>query len=302
MERLSDRFTLWGLRSIATAVLFAGVSMLLAAVPAGSMLTEYAVVRTIAGIFLQIAVVFIVLGAAASYLSRPRGSKLPNERQATPEVTRPALGGWLIGLAIALVALPTWLVIRLQTFFEEWARALGFIATWDIWNGGDAGLSGLVLMPIFAALTPPLFELIAAGWFVVTSATLLVLLLSRSPRFPRVYLVCLVLSAALVIASVRAATAAAVAGSTAEQLIQDASASAEERAQLTDGVQRYTSVVGSTAPVLMWTLCGYLIWMPSLLVSRRATTTFAMNTEPRILEPVGPGHLEAITSPPSFRG
>jgi hypothetical protein len=301
MDRLADRFILWLLRSIASALVLAGISMLIAGGPAGSILTEYAVVKTIARIFLEIAIIFIVLGAAAWYLSRPRGPLLPNERPPTPEITRPTLGGWLIGLAIALVALPIWLVIRLQSFFEEWARVIGFIASWDIWNGGDAGMSGVVLMPILAALTPPLFELATAVWLAASSPMLLAHLLSRSPRFPRIYLVCLLLSAALVIASVRAAAAAAVAANAAEQLIEDTGASAEERTQLTNGLQRYTSVVGPTAPVLMWTWCGYLIWMPSLLFSRRATTTFAMS-ERRILDPVRTPDLEAITSHPSFRG
>lgn len=32
------------------------------------------------------------------------------------------LGGWLIALAIALVGLPVWLVLRLLPFLAEWRR------------------------------------------------------------------------------------------------------------------------------------------------------------------------------------
>lgn len=302
VDSLTDRLTLWLLRSIAAAMLVAGASMLLAGVPVAGMLAGSAVAQAIAGIFFQIGIVFIVAGGAATYLSRRRGPLLPNERPAARDISRPPLGGWLIALAIALVALPAWLVISLQSFFEAWADVVDYIATWDIWSGGDAGLSGFVLVPLAGALTPPMFELAAALWFVAASAVLLVSLLSRSHRFPRIYLVCLVLSTALVVASLRGASAAALVGSAVDQLIQDSSANADESAQLTAVLQRYTTVVGSTAPVLMWTLCGYLIWMPLLLVSRRAQTTFAQSADDRIARPARAADLETITSPPPFPG
>jgi hypothetical protein len=134
------------------------------------------------------------------------------------------------------------------------------------------------------------------------SVMLIALLLLRSQRFPRVYLVCLILLAAPVIASVRGASAAALAGSALQQLIVDTSVSADESAQLSEGLQRYTSIVGSTAPVLVWTFWGYLIWMPALLFSRRARSTFAASGERRVLDPARAADLEAITSPPPFPG
>jgi len=302
MERLSDRLTLWLLQSIATAMLFFGVSMLMVGVPALVMLTGSGVTRTIAGIFLQIGSVFIVAGAAAKYLSRPRGVVLPNERAATPAVGRAALGGWLIALAIALVALPVWLVIRLQPFLVEWRRVVDYLATWDIWRGADASGSGVVLLPLAGALTPPMLELAALLAFVVASALLLPLLLSRSRRFPRIYLGCSVLLSALVIASVRGADAVMLAGEAVQQLIEDSSASAEEDAQLTQGLARYTSIVGSTAPVLAWTLCGYLGWVPAMIFSRRARTTFANSLDGRDSTSTGAVDIETITSPPRFPG
>ena len=85
MEHLTDRVTGWVLRSVATALLFAGVSVLVAGVPLLGMLTGSAVARTIAGLFLQLSGVFVVAGATARYLSRPRGPLLPNERTATAD-------------------------------------------------------------------------------------------------------------------------------------------------------------------------------------------------------------------------
>jgi len=301
-DTLVDRLTLWVLRSFATGMLFFGVSLLMAGVPVVRMLTGSELAMAIAGIFVQIAIVYIVAGAAGMYLSRSRRPLLPNEHPSTSEGARPTLGGWLIALAVALAALPVWLFVRLQSFLAEWGRVVDYLATWDIWSGGDTNGSGLVLVPLAGALTPPMFELAAAVSMLAGSAMLLASLLLRSQRFPRIYLVCLILLAALVIASVRGASAAAVAGSAVQQLIVDTGASADESAQLSEGLRRYTSIVGSTAPVLVWTFCGYLIWMPALLFSRRARSTFAASRERRVLEPARAADLEAITNPPPFPG
>ena len=103
----------------------------------------------------------------------------------------------MIALAIVLVALPVWLLFRLQPFLTEWSRVVDVLAASDLWQGANANMSGIVLVPLAGALTPPLFELAALFAFVVASAVLLPLLLSRSRRFPRIYLVCGVLLSAL---------------------------------------------------------------------------------------------------------
>jgi hypothetical protein len=146
------------------------------------------------------------------------------------------------------------------------------------------------------------FELAAAVSMLASSVMLIALLLLRSQRFPRAYLVCVILLTAPVIASVRGASAAALAASAVQQLVVDTSVTADESAQLSEWLQRYTSIVGSTAPVLAWTFCGYLIWMPALLFSRRARSTFAASGERRVLDPARATDLEAITSPPPFPG
>ena len=165
-------------------------------------------------------------------------------------------------------------------------------------------MSGIILVPLAGALTPPLFELAALFAFVVASAVLLALLLSRSPRFPRIYIVCGVLLSALVIASVRGADAALLAVDAIRQLTQSSSASAEEFAQVTDVLARYTSIVDSTAPVLAWALCAYLAWVPAMFFSQRVRTTFAISADDRVSTPtpstaIG---LEVITRPPRFPG
>jgi hypothetical protein len=297
MERISDRLALWVLRSISVALLLFGASMLMAGAPAIGILTESVVVQSIAWIFLQIVIGCIIAGIAAIYLSRLHGP-LPNERLATSDTSRAPLGGWVMAFAVSLVVLPLWLVFRLQPLFDGWAVVIDYLSTWD-WSGANAAGSGLVLLPVAAALTPPTFQLFAALFLIATSVMLFVLLLLRSPRFPRIYVVCLVLSAALVFAGVRSAGAAVLAGDAVEQIIRDTGANAEETAQLSEGLRRYTSIVGSTAPVLLWTLFGYLVWLPPLLFARRATSTFARRSAARIVTPATAADLEAITSPPA---
>jgi hypothetical protein len=302
MQKPTDRLMAWVLRTFATAMLFAGASMLVAAVPSFSLLSESPVARTIASIFLQIGVVFVVGGGAAIYLSRQRGLLLPNERAAVADGDRPAIGGWLIALAIGLVALPVWLVLRLQPFLAEWRRVIDFLAASRIFDGANANGSGLVLLPLAGALTPPMFELGAMLAFVAASASLLVLLLSRNQWFPRLYLACAVILSALVMSSVQGAAAATLAVEAGQQLIQGSNPSAEESAQLSEGLGRYASIVGSTAPVLVWTLFGYLIWLPALIVSQRARMTFASPVASPQSTAARATDIEAITSPPRFLG
>jgi hypothetical protein len=224
----------------------------------------------------------------------------PNER-VNSEVVRSELGGWLIVLAIVLLALPVYLTIRLQPFLAEWGRVADFLGTFDIWSGGSANGSGLILMPLAAVLTPPFFELLAMIGFVVASAILLALLLLRSEAFPRLYLASVILLAAFVISSMRGASAAMTAAQAVQQLVVDWSATPEESAQLTELVSRYSRIVSSTAPVLVWTLLGYAVWIAPLMMSARARTTFV--SRPRRVATSGRAlDLEAITSPPRFPG
>jgi len=304
MDRLTDRFVMWVLRAVSRMMLLGGVSALVAGLPTYGMISESPVARGIAGVVFQISGVFMISGAAAMYLSRAAAPKLPNERLTTADADRPDVGGLLIGLAIVLVALPVSLLLLLQPFLAEWSVVARLLAASGIWQGANANMSGVILVPLAGALTPPFFELAALFAFVVASAVLLALLLSRSRRFPRIYIVCGVLLSALVIASVRGADAAMMAGDAVRQLIQDASASAEESAQLMDGLARYTSVVGSTAPVLVWALCAYLAWVPAMIFSQRVSTTFATSADDRVSTPTlsTAAGLEAITRPPRFPG
>ena len=275
MDTLIDRAALWTVRAAATIMLFAGVSVFVAAVPVTGMLPDSPVARGIGAILFQLGAVSVAAGAAAIYLSRPRALLLPNEHTTITRAERPPLGGWLLALAAVLGGLPVWLLVALRSFLAEWRFIFDLLATSEMWNGANASAAGVVLLPLFGALTPPFIELMTAVAFVAAAPLLLILLLRRSGRLPRVYLVAAVLLSALVIDSVRAAAAARLAGDAVQRLVESSKPRPEEVVQLREGLDRYTRAVSSTAPVLVAALFGYLLWIPSLLRSRRARLTFA---------------------------
>jgi len=293
---VAERLIVWFLRAIAKAMLFGGAAMLLAAIPAFGLLSSD-VPRAIAGILLQVAGAFLLGGVAATYLSHARGALLPNERVTTAAMQRPAVSGWLIGLAVTLLAAPVWLLLRMQPFLAEWRRVIDLASAPGLWENANQNMSGVVLMPIAAALTPPFFELATLIGFVVSSLILLPLLLSRSPRFPRVYVVCAVLLTAMAVASMRGAAAAELASDALRQLIDTTSANAQEAASLRQVLERY-SIVFSTAPALLWTLFAYVLWMPAVFSSERVRTTFAQREESVVPTPARVMDVATITNPP----
>jgi len=299
MSTVAERLIGWLLRSTAQAVLAAGAAILVACVPLFGLLSESTVPRAIAGILIQIGGAFVFAGATATYLSRPRGWLLPNERVTTAAHQRPAVGGWLMVLGVMLVAAPVWLLLRMQPFLAEWRSVIELASAPGLWDNANANMSGVVLMPIAAALTPPFFELVTLIGFVVSSLMLAPLLLSRSPRFPLVYLVCMVLLSALVLASMRGASAAALASDALQQLIGTTAANAEEAASLRQVLERY-SIVFTTAPALLWALFAYVLWAPAILSSQRVRTTFSERVAPAVSMPAKAADLAAITSPPRF--
>jgi hypothetical protein len=289
---------------------FAGTSAVIAAVPLFLFANGEGGLRSIGSIILQIAAVFVTGGIAARYLLGARVPILPGERSTAADSQQPGGDGWLTALAAFLVALPVLLLFLLQPFLAEWNTVIRFLARSDMWESANANMSGVILLPMFAALTPPFIELVTAVGFVATSAVLLILLRMRSAQFPRACLVCVVLLTALVIASVRGVEGARLAADAVEQLAADSAARPGETDELRDGIIRYMAAVNSAAPPLVWTLFGYMAWMVPLL-SARHSQVFARNRQPAESHapPAGYGHalahraasdVESITEPPRF--
>jgi hypothetical protein len=289
---------LWVLRVSAGAMLLAGLSALLAsAVTIGTLASSPAPQR-VALLALCASTVLIVAGGSAVYLSRPRGLSLPNERAEIGTSDRPAIGGPLLLLAVVLVALPAWTVLRLSGFLAEWGNVWEALDRASLWSAGS-GIGGIVLLPVFAALGPPFTELLALAGFVAASAALLGALLRRSTSFPRAYLVSVVLLSGLVVVSALGAYATSLAVEALEGWMHESPPRPEEAAAIQDVLTRYIGAVVPTAPVLAWTLAGYLVWVPFLITSERVRLTFA---RPRTAAGSQPPDLAAITRPDRFPG
>lgn len=253
MDSVPERLLAWLLRSVSGAILSAGVAIFIAAVPVYGFVTDAPLLRALGAILLQIGGALLVAGTLARVLLRQR-SRLPNERAIATEEQRPSVGGWLTVLVFALTAAPVWLVIRLLPFLAEWRQVIDLLAAEGMWDSANANGSGLILIPLAGALTPPFIELVTMAAFAAASVVIVPLVLLRSPRLPRFYLVCAVLLSALAFASLRGASAATVAGDGLRQFVVTTSISAEEAATITGTLDRYTTAVVTTAPPLVWTL------------------------------------------------
>jgi len=262
------------LRSLATLLVMAGVAACAAGVVSFRLLSTTASARPFAAIVFQMAAAALLGGVAASYFLRSSRVIFLNEGPPPSTGEQTEVGGWLVIMAIALAGLPVWMLLNVRDFLGEWRGILRAVAASDIWQGGASGMAGIVLIPIFAALAPPFLELLTVLGFVIASTTLLVLLTGRKRTFPRFYVVWMLLLSALVILCVRGAAAGALAGGAVERALRESPRDAVEAAPILDYIGRYISVVTTTARVLLWTLGGYLIWLPLILFSSRIRSTF----------------------------
>lgn len=262
------------LRSCATVMVLAGISATAAGVASLPILSAESSARPIVTMVYQMAAVSLIGGLVAAYVLRTRRTIFPNENAALSTGAQAAVGGWLIAMAVALAGLPVWMLVNVGDFLTEWRGIIEIGATSTMWRDSASGAAGLVLIPIFAALTPPFLELLAVIGFVMASATSLTLLTLRKRTFPRFYTVWMLLLAALVVVSLRGAAGSALAAQVVERALERSSRDAAEAAPILEFVRRYLSVVTTTATVLVWTLCGYLVWLPLVLFSARIRTTF----------------------------
>lgn len=277
-------------------VFLAGIAAALGGFIALRLPEDWGAIARVGQVFVQLGAVLVVGGLASIFLSRRRGWMLPNEASASSAAPRPPLGGWLLGLGAALVALPLWLLSQSQTFFAEWGRVADFLGAEHAWTAATSDMGGLVILPLAAVLTPLSLDLAAVVGVLIASAVLLLLMVSRTPEFPRAYLACAVLLTTLVFASYLGGHAATTALAGLEPSIDKHSRDAAEAAEIRTLLTRHVDVVTSMVPVLVWVLCGYLLFVPAMLLSRRVSTTFAYRPPEAV--PRGGLDIEAITRPP----
>ena len=266
MDALSDRIVAWALRITATALVFAGVALFVAGIPL--LQAASGALRPILIVVLQIGGAFVLCGLgaiAAARLPRPR---FPDGAGATTS-DRAGLTGWRLALAAALVAVPVWMVVTLQPFLSEWRVVAGFLASSELWDNANANMSGVLLVPLAAALAPPLIQLAALAAFVATPVVMLALLAAKSARFARLYVASLLVLTALVVASARGTSAAGMTADALQPWIEASKPRPEEYVQIRGVVDRYTAAVTPAAHALGWAWLGFAIWVPPLVLSTR---------------------------------
>src|SRR5688572_24826778 len=138
-------FRLW-----AMALIMAGLALVAAALSVQPMGSEMAWVRVLSAGSLGLAVALVGAGGIAVYVARVTTSWLP-DRPGSGASAGSGFDGWLIVLPLALIAIPTMLLLQLGPLLTFWRDVFVLADQLDVWQGlqGDMAGSGLVLLPVF---------------------------------------------------------------------------------------------------------------------------------------------------------
>jgi hypothetical protein len=255
MDRLGERIVSWALRTASSALVFAGFAFFIASIPVFSATSGAA--RDILVVVLQIGAAWVLLGLAAAYTTRRRS------------LARAPGGILALTFILTVIAVPIWLLWRLQPFLSEWRVLANVASSSNFFESANANMSGVILVPLFAALAPPFIELAALAVAVATSCAAIGLTVSRSPRFGHLYIAAVLLLSALVVGSLRGAAVASMAVDALQPFIEESKPRPEEYQQIRQIVDRYTAAVTPTAGTLAWAWVGYAAWIPVVVLAGR---------------------------------
>lgn len=183
---------------------------------------------------------------------------------------------WMLGLSLA--ALPVAAYAGASEFFalcREILDLLDRIGFWKALQRSDP-FSGIVLIPILVALFVPFLEASAAFFLIAVPLGLLVLLMTRSRLFPKLFVMMVACQAGLVLASRLAADAFSRVA--AEAIGAMTRAEDAEVHRVAEELGRAASALTSTAEAFVTPLLGYLVWLPVLLLSRQVGAFFGAGT------------------------
>ncbi len=201
---------------------------------------------------------------------------------------------WLLGLSLAgLPALAFVASSPLLALWREIRVLLDGIGFWEALTNPDP-FGGIILLPIFAALFVPLLETAAACFLIAVPLGLIILLLTRSRLFPRIFSMLIVCQAGLVLASLLAADGFSRVASDAI-----AAMTTEQDAEVQRAAERLghaTGVLSSTAAAFVAPMLGHLLWLPFLLLSRQVGSFFNAGSD-RAPAPAPVGTAASIDHP-----
>jgi hypothetical protein len=275
MRSIVERIGFASLRLAASCTTAAGAALATAAIATGSFGAE--TLTTVIRDAFAVAAAMALAGGATLYLAGKRLGWLQDGPVSHASVGS-GFSGWLVLLPLVLLIAPPLMLIQLRPLAEFWRDVLGLADRLGLWENlqGDTGFSGVVLMPIAAALAVPGLEALTAVMHVVGASFLLALLALRSTRVPRALLLCVLLQGALVLPCAFGASAIERATPSIEQLIRETpDPSGLEQARVSAALQRYVEVTRRASIALTWPWVAMAVWLPIVLFSARARATFA---------------------------
>ena len=304
-RQLGEWMALTVLRLATTSAMLAGAATLVPAVALRAMFPDADDFSAITGATLRPGLILFIGGALASHFSRSRASLLPSER--TERSTEPtAFDGAALLLLLPLIIVPLWTITRLEPLVGLWTAMSEFLEAHGIplaLPDPAAEASGVFLAPLIAVLAVPALEAAAAAVFIACPILLLFLMAIRSSRFPRAFLVSVLLSGVLVLTSVAGTDSAREASPFVERLVTDTPTLTEaQQSQLLEPVQQYNVIIQTIAESLVWILVGLAVWTPLLFLSESITTTFGAIPPVELLqEPLPRGRRVVDRPQPSTR-
>ncbi len=227
----------------------------------------------------KLGITFLLMGSAAFVLLMLPGWFGFDRKGSSDTEAEEEIGGWLIFLALSLVALPLVALAVASPLISLWAelanRVVDDFGGWqELTEALGSQFGGLVLGPLFGGALPGLLECAPLFAFIASSAGLLILFSLRAREFPSAFLAWVLIQAACVLGSFY--TIDLLANFTPALLNQLRGDSAQEALDFADWIRRHDEMVRPTVIRFAWIFLGYLVWAPALLVSHRAKRTFTV--------------------------
>ncbi len=240
---------------------------------------------------------FLVTGIV-SYAARH--GVAPSMRDRVQTEVAPGVGNaagpawtWAPLLGLTLTGIPALAYADASGLVALWSEILDLLGRIGFWEElqRPGPFSGLVMIPVLAALFVPALEAAAAFFLIAVPLGLVVLLLARSRLFPTIFAMTVVCQAGLVVGSVLAADAfARLATEAGAAMIASGDA---EVLRVAEGLRRAHDVLTSTAAGFVTPLLGFLFWLPALWLSQGLGAFFsegpvAARPSPRVAPPPAP--------------
>jgi hypothetical protein len=227
----------------------------------------------------KLGITFLLTGAAAFVVLMLPGWFGFNRQGSSDTEAEEEIGGWLIFLALSLVALPLVALAVASPLISLWGelanRVVDDLGGWqELAEALGSQFGGLVLGPLFGGALPALFELAPLFASIASSAGLLILFSLRAREFPSAFLAWVLIQAACVLGSFY--TIDLLANFTPALLNELRGDGAQEALDFAAWIRRHDEMVGPTVIRFAWIFLGYLVWAPALLVSHRAKRTFTV--------------------------